>query len=329
MPADNLKLTEDSRKMPCLATLPARVLGCDVGKTTIVVFDAASGRTATIDNHPDALARFATALEASCFVVCEATGGYENALLAALVAAGVSAHRADARKVKAFIRSFGTLAKTDRIDARALARYAKDRFAELPLWQAPQVERDRLKKLVLLRRDLVTSRLAWANRRDAPGQEAVQPRLQALLAAFDEQIRALEADIETLVEACQPMARAVKTLIAIQGVGHTTAAALLALMPELGSLPRRKAAALAGLAPHPAQSGLRDAYRRTKGGRPEIKRVLFMAALSARKHNPALSACYQRLIANGKKPIVAITAIMRKLVVLANAILKNMKPATL
>jgi transposase len=313
--------------MSCSATPASRFIGCDVGKTTIVVFDAARQRTTEIDNRPEALADFAAALDPSCFVVCEATGGYENALLAALIAAGVPAHRADARKVKAFIRSFGTLAKTDRIDARALARYAKDRRAELPLWQAPQAERERLKRFVLLRRDLVAGRLAWANRRSAPGHEAAQPRLEALLASFNEQIRAIEADIQGLVQACQPVAKAVKTLLAVQGVGHTTAAALVALMPELGSLSRRQAAALAGLAPHPNQSGQSDAYRRTKGGRAEVKRVLFMAALSARKHNKTLSACYLRLIENGKKPIVAITALMRKLVVIANAILRQTKPA--
>jgi transposase len=97
-------------------------------------------------------------------------------------------------------------------------------------------------------------------------------------------------------------------------------------MPELGSLPRRQAAALAGLAPHPNQSGQTDAYRRTRGGRPEIKRVLFMAAISAAKHNPTLSAFYKRLLSTGKKPLVAITAIMRKLVVIANAKLKTASP---
>ena len=94
-------------------------------------------------------------------------------------------------------------------------------------------------------------------------------------------------------------------------------------MPELGSLDRRKAAALAGLAPHPQQSGDTEGYRRTRGGRPEVKRVLFMAALSARKHNPNLKAFYERLVQAGKKPLVAITAIMRKLVVIANAKLRT------
>ena len=301
---------------------PSRFVGCDVGKTTIVVFDAASGRTYAVANQPQALADFAASLNPTCFVVCEATGGYERDLLAALLAAGVPAHRADARKVKAFIRSFGTLGKSDAIDANALARYGRDRYAELPLWSAREPERLRLQALVLARRDLVKDRLAYANRCAAPAAEPVHAYLEALVASFDAQINAIDADINALCARCEPIAKAVKTLVAIPGVGQKTAAALIALMPELGSLPRRQAAALAGLAPHPNQSGQTDAYRRTRGGRPEVKRVLFMAAISAARHNPTLSAFYKRLIIAGKKPLVAITAIMRKLVVIANAKLR-------
>jgi transposase len=304
------------------ATPVSRFIGCDVGKTTIVVFDSITGRSHAIANDPDALSDFASGLEATCFVVCEATGGYEGALLAALLAAGVPVHRADARKVKAFIRSFGTIAKTDAIDAKALARYGKDRRAELAPWQARDRDRLRLQALVLIRRDMVRDRRAYANRRAAPGAELTHAHLDALLASFDGQIKAVEADINALIGQCEPIARAVKTLLAIPGVGDKTAAALIALMPELGSLGRRQAAALAGLAPHPKQSGDLDAYRRTRGGRPEVKRILFMAALAARKHNPTLKAFYQRLVLAGKKPLVAITAIMRKLVVIANAKLR-------
>ena len=308
---------------------PSRFIGCDVGKTAIVIHDAAYGRTQTIANEPQALADFATSLNPACFVVCEATGGYERDLLAALIAAGVPACRADARKVKAFIRSFGTLGKSDVIDATALARYGRDRYAELPLWSARQPERERLQALVLARRDLVKDRLAYANRRAAPAAEPIRLYLDALVESFDAQIKAIEADIKTLCAACEPIAKAVQTLVTIQGVGHKTAAALIALMPELGSLPRRQAAALAGLAPHPKQSGQTDAYRRTRGGKSEVKRVLFMAAISAAKHNPTLSAFYKRLLSAGKKPLVAITAIMRKLIVIANAKLRPQQIAAI
>jgi transposase len=308
--------------MPRSATPTSRFIGCDVGKSSIVLFDSASGRMQTIRNEPRALADFAASLDDRCFVVCEATGGYEAGLLAALLSAGVPAHRADARKVKAFIRSFGTLGKTDAIDARALARYARERHDELPIWQARERERLRLQALVLARRDIVSDRLAYANRRDAPGGEPVRPYLEAIVAGFDAQLRAIEQEIESLASQCEPIARAVEALVSIKGVGRKTAAALVALMPELGTLGRRQAAALAGLAPHPRQSGATDAYRRTKGGRPEIKRVLFMAALAARKHNTDLRAFYERLTIAGKKPLVALTAIMRKLIVIANAKLR-------
>jgi transposase len=311
--------------MPHAATPVSRFIGCDVGKSNIVVFEAANSRATSIANEPQVLADFAAKLDATCFVVCEATGGYEGDLLAALLAAGVPAHRADARKVKAFIRSFGTLGKTDDIDARALARYGQDRHGELAPWQARDRQRLRLQALVLTRRDMVRDRLAYANRRAAPGAEFAQAHIEAIVAGFDAQIKAIDGDINALIAQCQPIARALDILVAIQGVGAKTAAALIALMPELGTLTRRRAAALAGLAPHPRQSGQADAYRRTRGGRPEIKRVLFMAALSARKHNPTLKDFYQRLVQAGKKPIVAVTAIMRKLVIIANAKLKTQK----
>jgi transposase len=308
------------------ATPVSRFIGCDVGKTNIVVFDAASNRTYSIANQVEALAEFAATCDARCFVVCEATGGYEADLLAILLAGGIPAHRADARKVKAFIRSFGTLGKTDAIDAQALARYGKERHYSLALWQARERERLRLQVLVLTRRDMVRDRLAYANRRAAPTAEPAHPYLETIIETFDAQLKAIEQEIKVLTAHCQPIANAVKTLVAIKGVGQNTAAALIALMPELGSLGRRQAAALAGLAPHPKQSGQTDAYRKTRGGRAEIKRVLFMAALSARKHNPSLRAFFHRLVQAGKKPLVAITAIMRKIVIIANAKLKSSNP---
>jgi transposase len=306
-----------------LASTPAvRFIGCDVGKIAIVVFDSASGQTRTIANQPEALARFASELDNTCLVVCEATGGYEAALLGALLDAAVPAHRADARKVKAFIRSFGTLGKTDALDAKALARYAQERQALLPRWRARDPDRVVLQALVLTRRDLVQQQLAFSNRRLAPGAQPVHPYIDDLLDCLARQIKAIEIRIEAILQASQSLKLATSILTSIPGIGPRTAAALIALMPELGSLNRRQAAALAGLAPHPRQSGNSDPYRRTAGGRPEIKRILFMAALSAARHHPKLRTFFLKLTSNGKKPILAITALMRKLIVIANAILR-------
>ena len=304
---------------------PTRFLGCDVGKVSVVVFDSSSGQTRTLPNTRPALAAFMADLDEHCLVVCESTGGYEAALLAVALADGCAAHRADARKVKAFIRSFGTLGKTDTLDARALARYGEERHAQLRRWQAPDSHRDRLQTLVLTRRDLVDQRLAFKNRLAAPGAAPVAASLQAVVDCLNHQIVALERDIEALVHDQLPLARAIAALRTIGGIGQAIAPALLALMPELGQLNRRQAAALAGLAPHPNQSGRADNYRRTKGGRPDVRRTLFMAALVASKHNPDLKTFYDRLRANGKKPIVAITAVMRKLIIRANAVIRDVE----
>ena len=301
----------------------ARVLGCDVGKKEVVVFDSASRRILRVPNQTDALHAFAATLDAACLAVCEATGGYELDLLAALLAAGVPAHRADARKVKAFIRSFGTYAKTDDLDARALARYGVERGGELAAWRARDEQRLKLQGLVLLRRDLVRDRVAYRNRRAARAAAPLASILDPLLETFDAQIRALEAQIEDLIETAPAIAAPVRKLTAIPGLGATTAVALIALLPELGQVSRKQIASLAGLAPHPDQSGDADRYRRTRGGRQEVKRTLFMAALSAARHHPALAPFFKRLVERGKPRLIAITAVMRKLVVIANAVLAN------
>lgn len=153
---------------------PSYFIGCDVGKASIVVFDSRDGRTRTVPNQGDALAAFAESLDDTGLVICEATGGHEDLLLKAMIQTGRPAHRADARKVKAFIRSFGILGKTDAIDAKVLARYGEERHAGLARWQAPDQHRDRLQALVLARRDMVAQRLACTNRLKAPGAAPVE-----------------------------------------------------------------------------------------------------------------------------------------------------------
>jgi transposase len=310
--------------MDLSTTIALHVVGCDVGSKEIVIFDSLGSTTVRIANEPAALACWASVLPAGALVVCEATGGYETALLTALCAAGVEAHRADARKVKAFIRSLGTLAKTDAIDARALARYGHERHASLARWQPPQTARARLQAMVLTRRDLVADRTAYKNRLKAPGGSHVAQHLEAVIECIDAQVAALDEEANRLIENTKDLKAAAKVLRGIKGIGATTAAALIALLPELGTTDRRRIASLAGLAPHPRQSGGMDAYRRVRGGRPEVKRVLFMAALSACRAEGPLRDAYNRLIQNGKKRMVAVIAIMRKIVVIANARIKEL-----
>jgi transposase len=314
--------------MPTLVTPICRFIGCDVGKAAIVVFDSQTGRTQTIANQPQGLASFAATLDAGCFALCEATGGYEAALLAALVVAGIPAHRADARKVKYFIRSRGTLGKTDALDARALALYGEKNQDDLVRWKAPDQDRCRLQALILQRNDLVQDQTRYSNRAKAPNAAKMSGCYTRVLATLKREMSRLDVEIAAIVKASATLRQAADTLIAIPGIGAITAHALLGLMPELGKLDRRKAAALAGLAAHPNQSGAADGYRRTRGGRPEVKRALFMAAMSVAKHHPTLKPFYERLIENGKKKLVALTAVMRKLIVIANAKLRDLAATT-
>ena len=309
--------------MCAVPNTPTRFIGCDVGKATVVIFDTLTGQTQTLPNTAKALSAAMAAFDDTCLLVCESTGGYEAALLAAALAAGRAAHRADARKVKHFIRSFGTLGKTDALDAQALASYGRERHGQLARWQEPDRHRDRLQVMVLARQDLVAQRQAFKNRLAAPGVDPVKAPIKAVVACLDTQIQVIDRGIQDLIQSHEPLKKATAALRSIGGFGPVVTAGLLGLMPELGHIGRREIAALAGLAPHPNQSGKADGYRRTRGGRDAVRPLLFMAALVAARSNPKLKTIYQRLIANQKKPIVAITALMRKLIVIANAVVRD------
>lgn len=302
-------------------------IGFDVAKQDITVYrmpaDGGEPSLMTIANDSAVLAGVAAELPADAYCVCEATGGYETTLLAALVAAERMVHRADARKVKAFIRSFGTLAKTDAIDANALAVYGQERHAKLQPWLPPTKTASELQSLVLFRSDLIKNRTAQKNRLQAPTGGAIAVHLEAILATIEEQISILDGRIDDLIQSNTLLAEKRKILTAVAGVGPVSAMTLLALLPELGTLPRRQIASLAGLAPHARQSGRTERRRRTFGGRTVIKKTLYMAALSASRCNPKLKTFYDRMIAAGKKPLIALTAVMRKLIVILNAKIRD------
>ena len=300
-----------------------RFVGLDVGKKTILVYDSDGQHSGAVDNTKVKLAALAKQFGTETLAVCEATGGYEALLLQAFTQAGLAIHRADACKVKAFIRSFGTLGKTDELDALALARYAQERQAKLPLWAPPSNSRKTLQALVLRRDELVAIRTAERNRLQAPDNQPVRASLRSMIHSLQRQINALEKQINSVIASSARLRQSRETMMSVPGIGPITAAHLLALMPELGSLTRRQVAALAGLAPHPKDSGSIKGYRNVRGGRVQVKRALFMAALSASKAHPTLKTSYRTLIQRGKKPIVAITVIMRRLIVILNAKIRD------
>jgi len=305
--------------MAFLHHAPLHCVGFDVAKDTIAVSD---GRTVqVIDNRRPAIRRFLRSCQAD-FALCEPTGGHEAVLLEECGRLDLPAHRADTRKLKAFIRSRGRLGKSDAIDARELAAYGLERWASLVLWCAADPCQDRLKALVRRRDDLVAMRVAERNRAKAPAAKTLADTFKAVLAVIERQIAQVEQAIKALTQGSH-LKRKLDVLTAMTGIGQITAAALLAAMPELGTMDRRQAAALAGLAPHPNESGTRVGYRRMRGGRPEIRTILFMSAMQAPCSRGEFAAFYKRLIAAGKKPILALAAVMRKMIVTLNARLRD------
>jgi len=322
-PANNPKHDQDTSLMTVLKDAPDRVLGIDVAKATLTVFDSRSGVASVIDNTASAIAALCEGLGPGTLAVCEPTGGYEAAALSAFAARGIACHRADTLKVKAFLRSFGTLAKTDAIDARALTRYGQERWTHLALFSPSEARQVELAALVARRKDLVDLKVAETNRLKAPGLKAVHTSCRSVLRCLRSQIERIDGAIETLLAESPPLARRVAVARTLPGVGPRTAITLAAIMPELGSLSRRQAASLAGVAPHPKDSGTLKGYRRMRGGRVDVRAALFMAALAASRAKGALRPFYQRLVENGKKPIVAISALMRKIIVILNARLRD------
>ena len=301
------------------------VLGIDVAQHSITLHDPATGRTDTLPNTAQALRTALAPFQKSCrLAVCEATGGHEAVLLGVLHALGIPAHRADGAKISAFARSVHR-AKTDRLDAKLLARYGQERDAELARWTPPPACQQQLTTLMRRRADLVAMRQAERARAKAPLAQAIAPSLQRVGEMLDAEIATLEHSIANLIATTAELKQRNTILRELPGIGPTTAAALMAFLPELGTLPRRQLAALAGVAPHPNQTGTSRNKASTQGGRRQIRPILFIAALTAIRGDNPFATFYHRLTAAGKPKKLAIVAVMRKIVVVANAKITQMK----
>jgi len=254
-------------------------------------------------------------------VVCEATGGYERAALEALRAAGITVSVVNARQVRDFGRAQGRLAKTDRLDAAVLAEFG--RCLHPKVTAAPSAAQQQLAELVTRRHQVQQLRTAEHNRLEHATHPAVRRQVQRHVVALDRQLEELDAWLTELVRAEQSLAQKVARMCLVVGVGRITAITLLALVPELGTLNRRQAAALLGVAPFNRDSGPRRGHRLILGGRAAARRALYMAGLVAAYKNPWLKSFYHRLVAEGKARKVALVAVMRKLIIRLNRILQD------
>ena len=299
---------------------PVVCLGLDVAKDSIVISDGE--QVSSIANNRHAIRSYLKSYNTG-LAVCEPTGGFECIAIEECMRAGLSVHRADTLKLKAFIRSFGTLGKSDAIDAIKLAAYGRERWAVLALWSPQEPYIERLRNLVRRRSELVTMKVAEQNRANAPGAQEIAASFKAVMTTIIRQIEAIETAIDKLLECNAALQERIAICTQMNGIGRRTAASLIAVMPELGSLDRRQAASLAGVAPHPNESGKSKGYRKTKGGRPEVASILFMPALRAANAKGEFAGFYKRLVKAGKRPMTAITAVIRKIVITLNARIRD------
>lgn len=307
-------------------------IGIDIGKFDFVVTLHGSNRIQNYENAPLGIKAFFKDFKRefpTSLVVLETTGGYEMKLLLTLCNKKYHVHRANTRKVKNFIRSFGNGAKTDALDAKALALYGFERQDRLELFTPASENSFTLYDLVQRRKDLTHMLVAEKNRAKAPKISAmVKNSCEMMIKNLTNHITDITKQIKELIASDQNLRSRLEVLKTIPGIGDIIAQNLLALMPELGTLTRRQVASLAGLAPRANDSGKSQGYRRTAHGRDSIKPFLFLSAMAARNSHSHLKTFYDNLIARGKKKMVALTALMRKIIVIANAKLKHLPTQT-
>lgn len=311
--------------MEQLSAAPTFV-GIDVAKDRLDVHLRPSDETFALGRDGAGLEALVERLRARgpALVVLEATGGFEITVAAALAAAGLPLVVVNPRQIRDFARATGRLAKTDRLDAEAIARFAEAvQPAPRPL---PGAAAQALGALVARRRQLVEMITSEGQRRRQAHDPRLARRLEAHVTWLQKELAALETDLDDAVRGT-PAWRATEDLLAsVPGIGKTSARTLIAELPELGNLDRRKIAALVGVAPINRDSGAFRGRRMVMGGRASVRTALYMPTLTAIRHNPPLQAFYQRLIERGRPAKVAITACMRKLLVFLNAILRDQIP---
>lgn len=259
---------------------------------------------------------------AGAHVVCEATGGYERPMVEAWHRAKTPVSVVNPARVRAATLAKGQRAKNDPIDAQGLTDYGQ-RYQPPPTPPVSKVQRQ-LSALTQWLQQLTEAKARATTQAEHHQEPFVRQQHQSLLDPYQSQIEKVEAKIQKLMDQNQALQQRVQCLDAIQGVGWRTAVLVLAHMPELGQLNRQQAAALAGLAPWTRDSGEMKGLRCIGGGRPEVRAALYMASLSAIKSNPTLKPIFQRLTGKGKPGKVALTAVMRKLLIYMNHQLKEL-----
>lgn len=303
----------------------ATYVGIDVSKASLDIAEGSDGARWRVDRDQRGITELVERLRAldPALVVLEATGGLEDLPVAALLAAGVAVAVMNPRQVRDFAKSSGKLAKTDALDASMLALYAERMQPEpRPL---PDEEAKALESMVTRRRQLVEMLTAEKNRLGT-ARPGVQAGIREHIRWLEEELKQLDQELQAQLQASPSWREKEELLRSAPGVGPVLAATLVAELPELGALNRKQIAALVGVAPLNRDSGTLRGTRTVWGGRATVRGALYMATLVATRFNPVIQAFYQRLLAIGKKKKLALTACMRKLLTILNAMMKHRTP---
>lgn len=296
------------------------IIAIDVSKKTLQAqFPERQRRLSNDSRGFESIARCASRL-ADPLVVCEATGGYERALVEGMRRRGIPTATVNPALVHAFRASHGVKAKSDPIDAAMIARFARERRLQ-PGHQANATQR--LVAELLDRRSQLSEHLASEKARLDKASELAVASIDRMTALIQEEIGSIERSIRQAIAGDSAARKLIAALQAIKGVGRLTAWSVFAYLPQIGSVSRAQIAAIAGLAPYDRDSGQFQGKRRIHGGRAKVRRPLYMAAVSAKTHNAHIKAFYDRLLDNGKPFKVAIVAAMRKLIIHIQAVVKK------
>ena len=309
------------------------VLAFEVSKATLVTKVLPSGKESTIPNTKASVRRLIEKESKAnaglgmgpLLVICEATGSYDRHILEEACDQGIACHRAHGSRMRAYARYRGVTAKTDAIDVRLIADFGRD-TPDLGMWKKPTAAQEDLRALVARRSELDqglgAERARLEHTRNKVGAASINRQIKAIA----KEIANIEAELERLVAETEQLDTDTRLMRSVIGIGFISAIAIRAYLPELGTIGRGAIAALAGLAPYDDASGAHDGLRHIKGGRGEARQALYMAAVVGMTHNPHFKDLAERIKAKGRPRKVAIVAVMRKLLTILNAILRDQKP---
>ncbi len=308
-----------------MATSSEMYVGIDVSKGRLDVAVLGENQEKQVCNSQAGikeLVRWMLELQPKLIVV-EATGGYERSVVDALFYAGLSVAVVNPARVRQFARACGLLAKTDKLDAQVLAVFGQ---RVQPRHYAGKTEAEKQLSALLVRRKQVEEMLKAEQNRLRTVSSSLRGSVERIIAILKEEKKRLDEQIRDVMKEQKAWQEQTEILSSAPGVGVVTTATLLAELPELGKMDRKKIAALVGVAPMNFDSGKKRGYRKTKGGRTDVRSVLYMSTLVATRYNPVIRAQYQHLLKRGKEKKVALTACMRKFLTILNAMLRDQQP---